>query len=223
MIDSTLQALVEVLKIRFRDSGYEKIDRGEYRLNEQVSKRMIDLSQPWDQCFLPGQKVAMSMIFHVPRSNTCPGCKTEYDGAADIEIDWWVISSLLNNTTDPELRSPACGMTFQRITDAEETTQRQDYHHDNPGDMDYEMDISGLRRPMRVGNSTSNEITRFRRVHIISTEQLTTWVSNPDREVVRTLEVCRVRCSRTIFVFPMSSDTRASPADAAYFPGRTST
>lgn len=94
-------------------SAPEKIDKGEFVIEESHTKREIDLTQDWDVCFLPGQKVDMSMIFKrigMPESS-CPSCKTIYQSSKydslEIECD--------------------CGMTFRIITtDSEGTTGRSE-------------------------------------------------------------------------------------------------
>jgi hypothetical protein len=71
-------ALVYVLKSNIKDIGIgaQKIDRGEFAIQDSVRKRDIDLSRPWGACFRPGQRVDMSMIFTTRESHTqtCPAC-----------------------------------------------------------------------------------------------------------------------------------------------------
>ncbi len=73
-----MQAFVSVLKINFSKVGTaaEKIDRGEFAIQETSTKRQIDLCNDWETCFLPGQRVDMSMVFRrtVIDHSTCPGC-----------------------------------------------------------------------------------------------------------------------------------------------------
>lgn len=79
-----------------------KIARGEFILEESRTKRRIDLSRDWDSCFLPGQRVEMSMTFQISREggNDCPGCKAtprllpsasyeQPDEDQDIECNVW--------------------------------------------------------------------------------------------------------------------------------------
>lgn len=63
-----MQALTAVLKSNMRKTkiGPRKIDRGEFVIQETSTKRDIDLASDWDLCFLPGQRVEMSMIFQHP-------------------------------------------------------------------------------------------------------------------------------------------------------------
>ena len=77
-----------MLRVRFKHIGLAKIERGEYFIKETATNREIDLSQPWDQCFLPGQKADMSMVFHAAEGNTCPGCKQYCGDACRMEVVW---------------------------------------------------------------------------------------------------------------------------------------
>ena len=78
------EALVSVLKANFSgiDRATEKIERGEFILQETATQRILDVSKNWDTCFRPGQRVTMSMIFRgsCRESSTCPNCQTTCDG-----------------------------------------------------------------------------------------------------------------------------------------------
>ena len=80
--------------------GPEKIDRGEFVLQEACTKQDIDLEKHWDSCFLPGQRVEMSMIFQLPDhpSSTCPSCRTICSGSGGEDIE-----------------CRACGVTYRRV------------------------------------------------------------------------------------------------------------
>lgn len=84
----TLQALRAVLRVRFKDIDVAKFDRGEYVIKETATNREIDLSRPWDQCFLPGQKADMSMVFYAAQSDTCPGCQTYCGETRRAKVVW---------------------------------------------------------------------------------------------------------------------------------------
>ena len=81
-------------------SGAEKIDRGEFALQETSTKRQICLCNDWETCFLPGQRVDMIMIFrrNVIDHNVCPLCATRRTVKALEE----------NNSTD----CSKCGMSY---------------------------------------------------------------------------------------------------------------
>lgn len=73
------EALLAVLKLNLKESGCgpAMIDRGDFAIEEIGTQSQVDLTQPCDICFYPGQKVAMSMIFTQDRnhqSSSCPRC-----------------------------------------------------------------------------------------------------------------------------------------------------
>lgn len=71
-------------------SGAEKIDRGEFAIQDTATKREIDLSRDWEVCFLPGQKVDMSMIFSTSKDDgsTCPSCGENSTRGVDEDVEW---------------------------------------------------------------------------------------------------------------------------------------
>ena len=79
-----------MLKINFGKvgSGAQKIDRGEFVIQDASSRRQIDLYRDWDTVFQPGQRVDMSMVFHTKLANesACPGCSTTISRVALNEI-----------------------------------------------------------------------------------------------------------------------------------------
>ena len=96
------EALRSVLKANFSglDHASEKIDRGEFILQESATQRIIDLEQDWDRCFRPGQRVTMSMIFHNSdnKKSTCPNCRTMHD-----------------ESTKGDVQCIECGLIYQDI------------------------------------------------------------------------------------------------------------
>ncbi|KAI9710409.1 MAG: hypothetical protein M1812_007445 [Candelaria pacifica] len=100
------EAFVAVLKVRFKDIGLQKIENGEFCLEERGMKREIDLSRPWDTVLLPGQKVDMSMVFQrrYTADAKCHGC-----GA-------------FGQVSGNNFECPNCGLNCtRRIQDTEET------------------------------------------------------------------------------------------------------
>ena len=87
------EALVAVLRVNFKKhgNGAEKIERGEFAIQDYATKRDINLNTDWEICFTPGQRVVMSMIFQrelVP-GITCPKCHNpNFNGLAGEDIDW---------------------------------------------------------------------------------------------------------------------------------------
>lgn len=91
------EALISVLSINFKWLGAasKKIQNGEFTIHDSRTKRDIDLSRPWDECFLPGQHVEMSMVYDrlAGSGMSCPKCHHTYLDREDRE--WYVLS---NNT-----------------------------------------------------------------------------------------------------------------------------
>lgn len=83
------EALMSVLSINFNclGSASEKIQNGEFNIQDSRTKRDIDLSRPWDECFLPGQHVEMSMVFDrlAGSGMSCPKCHHTYPSREDRE------------------------------------------------------------------------------------------------------------------------------------------
>ena len=53
-----------VLKVNFKKhgNGAEKVEKGEFVIEDEVTGRDIDLTADWELCFSPGQRVEMSII-----------------------------------------------------------------------------------------------------------------------------------------------------------------
>jgi hypothetical protein len=87
------EAFMAILKVNFKSNGGQKIDRGEFVIEDDRTKRDVDFTRDWDSCFSPGQRVSMSMVFkgvNRPTMATCPGCGTESGSAPDREVMWYV-------------------------------------------------------------------------------------------------------------------------------------
>ncbi|KAF8853763.1 hypothetical protein BDZ45DRAFT_598034 [Acephala macrosclerotiorum] len=90
------EALVAVLKINFRKygSGEEKIEEGEFAIQDVATKRDIDLKRDWDLCFFPGQRVLMSIILNraLTHDIKCPKCDApssrSFPFPDDPDIEW---------------------------------------------------------------------------------------------------------------------------------------
>lgn len=101
-----MQAFTAILKVNFKDTGIgpRMIEMGEFVIQESGSQLEIDLSKPWEMCFSPGQRVAMSMVFFTdfPHfENYCPRCDTLAQGSLEEEIEWLVYvptnKAIINN------------------------------------------------------------------------------------------------------------------------------
>ena len=71
------QAFEAVLEVRFRTlPGHRKIKQREYALRAKSLKRDIGPFLAFNRCFLPGQRIDMSMIFDDDTGSlsSCPGC-----------------------------------------------------------------------------------------------------------------------------------------------------
>ena len=76
---TSMDALREALKVRFRDfgvsaPGLQKVDRLEFVLRDYRAE--LSLTKPWNTIFKPGQSVNMSMVFHERiEMESCPRCQ----------------------------------------------------------------------------------------------------------------------------------------------------
>ena len=86
----TLQAFIAVLKVRFRDIGLRKIEKGQFALEDTRRKHGLDLAKPWTTLIRPGQHISMSMVFHRQQISTgiCPSCGGENDEFENDEVEW---------------------------------------------------------------------------------------------------------------------------------------
>jgi hypothetical protein len=87
------EALLAVLKVNLKESdcGPAMIDRGEFAIEELGTQISIDLKRPWDCCFYPGQRVAMSMVFKQQQmsvKSSCPRCGLDHQETTGKEITW---------------------------------------------------------------------------------------------------------------------------------------
>ena len=91
---TSAEALIGVLKDNLRSvrSSSALIDQGKYRIEELGTLEAIDLSGPWETCFSPGKRVAMSMIFDREGNKwsptTCPVCQQCQEGSDTKHVTW---------------------------------------------------------------------------------------------------------------------------------------
>ncbi|KAJ5746367.1 hypothetical protein N7520_011549 [Penicillium odoratum] len=136
------EALLAVLKSNLRSSGCgpAMIDRGEFAIEELGTQNPIDLRGPWEDCFYPGQRVVMSMIFKQQQrqpSTTCPRCHTGHQELAEKDIT-----------------CITCGTVFRRIKEVIENAIA-------PNIADY----THVREPLE---NTSKDLQKFRRIQVIT-------------------------------------------------------
>ncbi|CAI6241983.1 unnamed protein product [Periconia digitata] len=151
------EALLAILKINLKESGCgpAMIDRGEFAIEELGTRRKVDLAAPWDICFFPGQKVAMSMVFKEPlkdAKSSCPSCGTIQQEAAEQEITCIV-----------------CGSIFRRIEEMFEIVSEMS--ESDPKDKS-KVQVRGPARPpknkAREEDSMSINMRKFRRIQLIN-------------------------------------------------------
>jgi hypothetical protein len=99
---SSWEALNAVLETRFRGlQGHKKIQDGHWALQDHATGRAISRRRNWEGAFLPGQRVAMSMLFYrgidvdspaqAPTSSraACPSCQADVSDSSDAETRWY--------------------------------------------------------------------------------------------------------------------------------------
>ncbi len=96
---TTWEAFEAVLEIRFRGHpGLAKIQKRQYLLQEQATKRVVKREMELSQAILPGQRINQTVLFRHfesaeagktpnPRT-TCPACGEETDQPADVQVEW---------------------------------------------------------------------------------------------------------------------------------------
>jgi len=90
----TSQAFDAVLEVRFRQlPGHRKVRQKEYALRSQAMKKDAGQSTTFQQSFLPGQRIDMSMVFagNGGLLSSCPGCRTETSTTKEelsSEVQW---------------------------------------------------------------------------------------------------------------------------------------
>ncbi|EAQ84488.1 hypothetical protein CHGG_08502 [Chaetomium globosum CBS 148.51] len=114
------EAFMAILKVNFKSNGSQKIERGEFVIEDDGTKRDVDLTSDWGTCFFPGQRVSMSMVFKSLKNattSTCPSCGTESGSAPDREVVWYVQAHQLGIIEPVDLpgSSEKCGVTFRRV------------------------------------------------------------------------------------------------------------
>ena len=160
-------AFKAVLKSNFENigSGAQKIDRGEFAIQDSVKKRDIDLSSTWASCFRPGQRVDMSMIFTSWKTNPgcCPSCNKHS-------------RDYIESTTDRDIECEGCGLVFRQSY----FEQRLLHSSAHPGRIEEYVDFLTEKEPegpetpfsqteslkRRNADCESEDLTLFRRVRI---------------------------------------------------------
>lgn len=83
------EAFISVLKVNFKASGCGPgmINREEFLIEESGTQNAIDITNSWETCFSPGQRVVMSMVFKENQLGaSCPRCGTDSHSPTDKEV-----------------------------------------------------------------------------------------------------------------------------------------
>ena len=136
------RSFLAVLKDNLRNikNGSAKIERGEFSITIRGTNREIDLSQDWHSCFLPGQRVGMSMLFYQPsyKGGACPSCQSSCRTLPNMEIDCTM-----------------CGLNFLKLELSSHVI------HESPT-------LQNLISRHDLGSDVSdNEISYYRRVRVL--------------------------------------------------------
>jgi hypothetical protein len=140
-------AFHSVLEVRFRNMpGHRKLKQRRYALQVGGTGRDVELSRPWQNAFLPGQRIEMSFIFE-DRSggNTCPGCQNPSEHPAEVDT-----------------RCPTCGLSFRRVEEVQDIGR--------PEEVTAPPDDSGSinREPTSLHGFIDHEdVTSFKRVRLL--------------------------------------------------------
>ena len=79
-----------MLSIKFKHRGLRVVEKKQYVLEDANRKKIIDMAQPFEVCFFPGQQVNMDACFDekIGTGNSCPVCQHIEAVALDQAIDW---------------------------------------------------------------------------------------------------------------------------------------
>lgn len=150
------------------------IDQGEFAIQDLITKRDVNLDLPWETCFRPGQKVAMSMIFKSTKSEEvcCPKCKDSNEGNGEYgnDIEWYVRTFQTGFVLTMAL-SRKCKMVYRqsRIISSAEPLAGLDIAISTELDMvdaPFEPRPVQQSRKRRRAQEEDDEITPFHRVRI---------------------------------------------------------
>lgn len=69
--------------------GYQKIQQREYAIEDGLSGKELSRASDWTNCFRPGLKVDMSVIFkEKSTANHCPRCQTPSRASSEVRTQW---------------------------------------------------------------------------------------------------------------------------------------
>ncbi|KAL8792264.1 MAG: hypothetical protein Q9195_005143 [Heterodermia aff. obscurata] len=147
-IDS-VEALIAVLKVRFRDVGLRRIERGQFALEDTARKRNLDLSKTWNAIVRPGQHISMSMIFRYRMfyGSYCPSCVHENESGEETEI---------------ACANTACGLTYYYVHEDGKSSSQPSFILKTTGTIR----IWKVESADDVDNPVEDDVTQYARVQI---------------------------------------------------------
>ncbi|KAH7088813.1 hypothetical protein FB567DRAFT_547668 [Paraphoma chrysanthemicola] len=163
------EALRAVLKVNLEPTqfGPEMIDRGDFVIEELGTQNPIDITQNWETCFTPGQRVGMSMVFReevsTSSSSSCPRCRHSTDDSSRLEV---VCSQ--------------CGTTYRRVQGTTNFPRRlRQRKLEAPGSSDAAESFRGRVRERRAKRIPAGDeiaaMAMFRRLQIVATSSAS-WI-----------------------------------------------
>ncbi|TAQ90368.1 hypothetical protein B7494_g1329 [Chlorociboria aeruginascens] len=134
------EALTAVLQANFSKKGHARkmVEKGEFVIQNSLTRRDINLHDDWDHCFHPGQQVDMSLVFQQrwQAGSSCPGCGTACTGSNETDVN-----------------CPNCYMTFRRIINIEDEESSKPYVEEI-----HQLDISTDDKPRASFHSPQSGI-----------------------------------------------------------------
>ena len=80
-----------MLAVNFRKVGQaeKRIRKGQFAIQDSSTSRDINLQDDWETCFLPGQRVDMSIILlRHSEASVCPKCHATCEGNSEDDCEW---------------------------------------------------------------------------------------------------------------------------------------
>ena len=69
--------------------GARNVARREFAIEDNITGKALTRDREWSNCFLPGKKADMSMLFQTANAtSSCPGCKTVVEGSTEEWLTW---------------------------------------------------------------------------------------------------------------------------------------
>lgn len=86
MLDSILLSHFRTL------AGEKKVQKGEFEIEDGLSRGKLVRTHPWSQISKPGRKIEMSMVFKdsSKTSVVCPKCGTISNEKKGVQVEWRV-------------------------------------------------------------------------------------------------------------------------------------